>query len=132
MQIGSHLSIRKRNSLRAWTSLVPLLVLGFFLVVTTSCAQAPRIPPEQAIVGNWVNERGYTISFYNNGTGYIPSVDPQIPPASFSYSFTDETHVLLNMSGQLSTRVQIIIDGDQMTWSSETGVSFVYKRAKQP
>ncbi len=114
-----------------WGSVRSFFLLLMLVLPVVACASQPRVPPQQAIVGRWVNAKGYSISFYPNGTGFVPGVDGQIPSTNFDYVFTDETHVLMNMAGQLTTVVEIKIDGDQMTWLSQaTNVAFVYTRAK--
>lgn len=115
--------------MRSRLALLCLLVM--IILPVTACASQPRVPPQNAIVGKWVNAKGYSISFYANGTGFVPGVDGQIPSTNFTYSFTDPTHIMMNMAGQLSTIVEIRIDGDQMTWSIPTNnVTFVYTRAQ--
>ena len=97
----------------------------------TACISQPKVPPQQAIVGKWVNAGGGSIEFYANGTGFIPGIDGQIAPTNFSYAFTDEMHIQLNMGGPTGLVVEIKIDGDQMTWVSKaSNTSFVYTRRK--
>src|SRR5258705_5663799 len=111
---------------RKWVYL--LVALGLILSIT---ACAPTLTPQQAIVGKWVNAKGYSIEFYADGTGFIPGIDGQIPPYKFSYSFKDPTHLELDLAGQPGTAIQIKLDGDQMTWLSQNGdAAFVYQRAK--
>lgn len=108
-----------------------VFLLWVFILFMAACASQPSVPPRQAIVGKWVNAKGYSISFYANGTGFVPGVDEQIPATNFDYAFTDERHIQLTMTGQTPIVVEIKIDGDQMTWSNQTGnVAFVYTRAK--
>ncbi len=119
------------RSLAAWDFVRSFVLLWMLVLPVAACASQRRVPPQEAIVGKWVNTKGYSISFYANGTGFVPGIDGQIPSTNFSYSFTDETHILMNMAGQLSTVVEIKIDGDQMTWLSQaSNVAFIYTRAK--
>jgi hypothetical protein len=115
--------------MRSRLALLCLLVM--IILPVAACASQPSVPPKDAIVGKWVNDKGGSISFYANGTGFVPGIDGQIPSTNFSYTFTDPTHIMMNLTGQLSTIIEIRIDGDQMTWSVPTNnVSFVYTRAK--
>jgi hypothetical protein len=108
-----------------------LFILLMLCLSITACVSQPKVPPKQAIVGKWVNAGGGSIEFYANGTGFIPGIDGQISPSNFSYSFTDDMHIQLEMGGPTAMVVEIKIDGDQMTWRSKTAdVAFVYTRSK--
>lgn len=87
----------------------------------------------QAIAGKWVNAQNFTIEFYEDGTGFVPGVDGEVPvPATdFSYVVTDDSHIRITMGDLNGAVVEIKIEGDQMTWiGKDTGVSFIYTRSQ--
>ncbi len=107
-----------------------IVVLLILVLVMMACAP-PKLPPEKAIVGKWVNLQGGEINFYADGTGLFPGIEEQIPSYQFNYSFEDETHVAISIPGVIDAIVEIKIEGDKMTWhdrASET--EFVYMRVK--
>jgi len=111
--------------MKRYVAILVILVLGI-----VGCA-SPEPPPEEAIVGKWVNPEGGEINFYADGSGLLPGIDGQIPAYQFTYSFQDETHVTISIAGVMEIVVEISIEGDKMTWydrASET--EFVYMREK--
>lgn len=81
-------------------------------------------------MGKWVNPQEGEIDFYLDGTGFFPGAGEQIPSSNFTYSFTDETHIAMNVAGQLLV-VEIKIEGDKMTWLSRANnIEYEYTRAK--
>ena len=113
-----------RNSLRS-------LMLVLLAISIAACSSEPPPIPQKEIVGKWVNSSGGWIEFYANGTGFVPGVKGEIADASFNYSFTDNMHMLITIRGQLSTVVEIRVQGDKMTWMSQpNSVTFEYTREK--
>jgi hypothetical protein len=100
-----------------------VLILGIAWVLATPT-------PQKAVVGRWTNAHGGTVDFYANGMGFIPGVSGVISDTSFSYTFPDNQHVAINLSGQALT-VGIKIDGDKMTWSNSLNSTVdVYTRIR--
>ena len=104
-----------------------LLVLTFVLLLLTSCAPAKKSLADE-ILGTWVNEDGFSIQFESGGNGFIPGVPGSIPDSNFAYSVTDDSHIKLDLGGQIET-IEIIISGDQLTWKDALG-DVAYKRVK--
>lgn len=129
--VSKMISNWRHARLARWKAMGLIVALLVFAATLVSCAtEAPPIPTKE-IVGKWVNEGGGWIEFYANGTGYVPGVEGEIAATSFSYSFTDYAHMMITISGQLSTMVEIRVQGDKMTWASQTNnVKFEYTRAK--
>lgn len=118
---------------RAWWALsASLFVFSIFIWGATACVgpASASIPLLQKnIVGKWANAQGGEIDFYADGTGSIPGVQ-DIPSYNFTYSFPDNTHLLVIVDGQ-NLKVGIRIDGDKMIWrNSDNNTEFVYTRAK--
>jgi hypothetical protein len=103
----------------------------------TACVPLPS-NPERAIVGQWVNDQGGTIYFYEDGTGFIPAAKgaaEEIPAVSFKYLFNDANHVRIDMGEQGGEQrvidVEIKVDRDKMTWRNPaTGTDYIYERQR--
>jgi hypothetical protein len=104
-----------------------LIALGIALLLLTSCSSSPKKLTED-IVGTWKNTSGYTIQFKSGGAGFIPGVAGKIPDSSFIYTVMDESHIQMNLQGQLVT-IGITINGDQLTWKDDLG-EVSYTRVK--
>jgi len=105
--------------------------LLWFLVL--SACSSSQLQPQQAILGQWMNEQGGELYFYEDGTGFIPgnSGAINIPDVKFTYLFPDNTHLSLEMAGQQALTLVISIEGDKMTWRGvASGKEFVYTRRK--
>jgi hypothetical protein len=113
-----------------------LLCLALLLFVMTACGSVTASPlqsasPQQSIVGNWANVQGGMITFYANGTGFVPGIKDSIADSRFTYAFPDKTHMQISMAGQTAISVEIKIEGDTMTWRApNNGTTFVYKRTR--
>ena len=98
----------------------------------------PERTPEEAIVGQWVNDQGGAIYFYADGTGLIPAVKgpaEDIPAVAFNYLFNDDNHVRIDMGEQGGEQrvivVEIKLDGDKMTWRNPaSNIEYTYNRVK--
>jgi hypothetical protein len=88
-----------------------VLIIGLTVWVLAAPAR------QKAVVGNWTNAQGGAISFYPDGTGFVPGVEGVISDTHFTYSFSDSRHVKINISGT-DLNVGIKIEGDTMTWSN--------------
>ncbi len=97
------------------------------LLLMTSCAPAKKTLADE-ILGSWVNKDGYSIQFKEGGTGFIPGVPGKIPDSAFTYTITDNTHIIIDLEGQVQT-IQIQISGDQLTWKDDLG-EVAYTRVK--
>lgn len=111
------------------------LLLVVVVLLTSACAPSPGNGNalRKAIVGKWVNQQNFTIDFYEDGTGFVPGTDGEVPvPATdFTYVVTDDSHIRLTMGDLNGAIIEIKIEGDQMTWTGkDTGLSFVYTRSK--
>jgi hypothetical protein len=103
------------------------LALAIGLLLLTSCAPAKKSLADD-ILGTWVNEDGFSIQFESGGNGFIPGVPGSIPDSNFAYSITDDSHIKIDLGGQIET-IEIIISGDQLTWKDALG-EVAYKRVK--
>jgi len=103
------------------------LALALVLLLLTSCAPAKKSLADE-ILGTWVNEDGFSIQFESGGNGFIPGVPGSIPDSNFTYSVTDDSHLKIDLGGQIET-IEIIISGDQLTWKDALG-EVPYKRVK--
>lgn len=131
---GAH---RLRSPRSAQRSLAPVALALLLLLGATACVPV-KVPPEKAIVGQWVNAGGGTIYFYEDGTGFIPGlsgVEGQslaIPAAAFTYYFEDDTHLGIALEGQDAIIVEVKLEGDKMTWSNPyNDTEYVYTRVKE-
>jgi hypothetical protein len=104
-----------------------IFVVTIAVVLLTACSDKKSVLANQ-ILGTWKNTSGYTIQFKDGGTGFIPGVAGQIPDTTFSYAVTDESHIQMNVQGQV-VNIQVTINGDQLTWTDELGV-VSYTRVK--
>jgi len=104
-----------------------LIASVLFLIVLASCSNGKQ-SLEDEIVGKWIDSSGFTIEFYEGGTGFIEGVPGKIPDSSFSYITLNETTVQINFQG-VTYDIDILIDGDQLTWKDELG-EVVYTRAE--
>jgi hypothetical protein len=103
------------------------LALAIGLLLLTSCAQAKKSLADE-ILGTWVNQDGFSIQFESGGNGFIPGVPGKIPDSNFAYSVTDDSHIKIDLGGQIET-IEILISGDQLTWRDALG-DVAYKRVK--
>lgn len=127
------LNFRKPAGIRSLQAVMtPLLALALILMMT-ACSSGSSDELRKAIVGKWINEQNYSIEFYDNGTGFIPGVEGEVPiPATdFSYVVTDAGHIQISMGELTDALIEIRIEGDQMTWfNKDTNTAFVYTRSK--
>ena len=118
---------RRRPPKRVFLALALALVL-LIIGLTVWVLAGPAL--QKAVVGNWTNSQGGGISFYPDGTGFVPGVEGVISDTHFTYSFPDSRHVKINISGQ-DLSVGIKIEGDTMTWSNGyNNTRDVYTRTK--
>ena len=103
------------------------LALALVLLLLTSCAPAKKSLGEE-IVGTWVNEDGFSIQFESGGNGFIPGVPGSIPDSNFAYTVTDDSHIKIDLGGQIES-IEIKISGDQLTWKDALG-DVAYTRVK--
>jgi hypothetical protein len=104
-----------------------LLFFAIALFLLTSCA-APKKSLQDEILGTWKNNDGYSIEFKDGGAGFIPGVPGKIPDSNFTYTIKDETHINLDLEGQVQT-IEIQISGDKLTWRDDLG-DVAYTRVK--
>jgi hypothetical protein len=104
-----------------------LLALAILLLLLTACAPAKKSLGDE-ILGNWINTDGYTIQFQPGGNGFIPGVPGKIPDSNFTYTVKDDTHIAIDLHGQVQT-IEIQISGDQLTWKDDLG-EVAYTRVK--
>jgi len=108
--------------------------LGLVILLGVTACASPSLPPQKAIVGQWVNAQGGTIYFYEDNSGFIPGAEgqtPEIPSSKFTYYFKDDTHLGIVMGGESAIVVEIKIEGDKMTWLNRlNGVEYTYTRVK--
>ncbi len=111
-----------------------MFILLFPLLLSLTACGSSQLANDKAIVGKWENAQGGVIQFYEDKTGFIPGDDQQAPPipsASFTYSFPDQDHLAIKMSGQAPVVVEIKLDEDTMTWHQSANVTqFVYTKMK--
>jgi hypothetical protein len=116
------------------TAILGLLILGLTTVLGLAACAPDQPPPEQAIVGQWVNSQGGVIYFYADKTGFIPGDEGQTPPipsVEFSYYFQGESHLGIKMDGQNPVVIEIKLEGDKMTWLNRaSNVEYVYTKMK--
>jgi hypothetical protein len=115
-------------------AVVGLLILGLATALGLAACAPDQPPPEEAIVGQWVNPQGGVIYFYADKTGFIPGDEGQTPPIpslKFSYFFQDEAHLGIEMDGQSPLVIEIKLKGDKMTWLNQANnVEYMYTRVK--
>lgn len=104
-----------------------IFALTIALFLLTSCTESNNTLADD-ILGTWKNSSGFTIQFNSGGTGFIPGVAGKIPDSSFIYTVTDESHIQMNLQGQVFT-IEITIDGDELTWKDSLG-EVPYTRVK--
>lgn len=104
-----------------------VFALAIALFLLTSCSGKKNSLPDE-ILGTWKNTSGYTIQFKSGGIGFIPGVPGAIPDSNFTYTVKDESHIQMDVQGQVVT-IQITINGDQLTWTDELG-EVSYTRVK--
>jgi hypothetical protein len=129
---------RLQRSPSQWRAPTLIALVSLVVLVGMTACVPLKVPPEEAIVGQWVNDEGGTIYFYEDGTGFIPEVHGEaedIPALAFEYSFDDDTHVKIDMGEQEGEQRIIVIEiklvGSKMTWRNPaTGTEYVYERQK--
>lgn len=99
-----------------------LVMLCIFIIITFSgcSAQDTRAGLKEALVGKWESADGYQVEFFVDGIGFIPGVPGSIPDNTFEYTVDDETHITLLMGDQ-SFSIEILIEGDELTWKDSLG-----------
>ncbi len=102
-----------------------LLTIAFTLLA--ACAPAKKSLQDE-ILGTWVNDQGYSIQFKDGGSGFIPGVPGKIPDSLFTYVVTDDSHIHIDLQGQIQI-IGIKISGDQLIWQDDLG-EVTYKRVK--
>jgi hypothetical protein len=90
-----------------------------FLILLAACSPGKKTLDEE-IVGKWVDSSGYTIDFFDGGTGFIEGVDGKIPDSNFTYIILDESTIQINFQGE-KYEIGILIDKDKMIWKDELG-----------
>jgi hypothetical protein len=106
--------------------LIVLLLIGYRLLNNTVVQAHKSLGNE--VLGTWVNSNGFRIEFRSGGSGFIPGVPGAIPDSTFSYSIIDDTHIQINLQGQIQT-IEIRVTGDQLTWKDALG-EVTYQRVK--
>jgi hypothetical protein len=89
------------------------------LILLTACSSG-RKSLQDEIVGKWVDNSGFTIEFYNGGTGFIEGVAGSIPDSVFVYKVLDESTIQIDFQGG-SYEIDILIDNDKMIWKDDLG-----------
>src|SRR4051812_16423647 len=79
---------RGRSSAMFWRAALVVLGIGVitFLLLQITVFARPALATN--IVGKWVNSQGGVMSFYADGTGFIPGLEgqtPAIPDTTFTY-----------------------------------------------
>jgi hypothetical protein len=95
------------------------LALAIVLLMLSSCAPAKKTLADE-ILGTWVNKDGFSIQFQSGGNGFIPGVAGSIPDSNFAYTVTDDSHIKIDLGGQIES-IEIVIAGDQLTWRDSLG-----------
>ncbi len=105
-----------------------LVILTVISLILSACAPAEKTLADR-IQGTWKSTEGFSIEFHGDGTGFIPGVAGKIPDTSFNYSIVDESHVQLDLQGQMQT-IGITISDDKLTWKDDLG-EVEYTREEQ-
>lgn len=104
-----------------------LLIQILLSVLLLSCTSA-RKSLQDEIVGKWTDSEGFTIEFFEDGTGFIPGVQGAIPDSNFTYQVIDETQVKIDFQGG-AYQIEVLIKDDQLVWKDNLG-EVVYTRAE--
>jgi hypothetical protein len=117
-----------------WRVALIVVGMGVITIFLLQLTVFSRPALATTIVGKWVNSQGGVMTFYADGTGFIPGVEgqtPAIPATTFTYSVPDATHLRLQINGQPIV-IEVKVEGDQLTWVVDYAHNLqnVYTRAK--
>ena len=125
---------RKRQFAVFWRVGLVVVGIGVITIFLLQLTVFSRPALATTIVGKWVNSQGGVMTFYADGTGFIPGLEgqtPAIPATTFTYSVADTTHVRLVVNGQ-PVVIEVKVEGDQLTWvvDQSHNLQNIYTRAK--
>jgi hypothetical protein len=136
---ASRQNVRCAHAFRSKRQTLAFVACAYLVaaLAITACVPLPSTP-EKAIVGQWVNDQGGTIYFYEDGAGFIPAVQgvaEEMPAVAFKYEFNDDNHVRIDLGEQGGEQriivVEIKVAGNKMTWRNPaTGTDYTYTRQK--
>jgi hypothetical protein len=125
---------RDRQFAIFWRVALVVVGIGVITIFLLQLTVFSRPALATTIVGKWVNRQGGVMTFYADGTGFIPGLEgqtPAIPATTFTYSVPDATHLRLLINGQ-PVVIEVKVEGDQLTWVVDQAHNLqnVYTRAK--
>jgi hypothetical protein len=125
---------RDRQFAVFWRVALAVVGIGVITIFVLQLTVFSRPTLATTIVGKWVNSQGGVMTFYADGTGFIPGLEgqtPAIPATTFTYTVPDATHLRLLVNGQTYV-IEVKIEGDQLTWVVDQAhnIQNVYTRAK--
>jgi hypothetical protein len=97
-----------------------IIITSILLLSLLAACSSVEKSLQDEIVGKWVDSSGYTIEFYEGGTGFIEGVADQIPDSVFVYKILDESTIQIDFQGG-SYKIGILINNDKMIWKDDLG-----------